>query len=558
MSDIGFDAITAANEIYANPPDFIRRIGIPIKFVLPMVNGDDLRNFVFSSKQYLLWPYDTKANPNLSGEAKNFLKPWKEFLSIRSQFHRTQLEAGLEWFEFREYHRKGNNPPTIGYPEIVTHGHFVLGDAPVTYVQTAPVIKIAGKAKIEDYLLLAGLLNTSGPLFWLKQICFNKGAGEDEHRDRFVFAGNKVAQLPVPATVADALRGKPSALAERLTALSRACWESGRELPSLALRKLFEKSGEAYAAWNAALPGHVAPHAKLAAAFTTTAELQERFARAVSLREQLRAGMVARQEEMDWLVYAAYGLGDLRLTICDLRFSEVELTLDESQRPFRLWTKANGDFNAAIGLIPSHWSHPRRALWEARLAAIRDNEHVRRIEQPVYKRRWDEQWKVGNRWMAGPVAYAQEFVDAFRWWLAEKAEWLLEHKAAGGPVELGGWTPSLWKDKRIEAAWPVVTDAIHQVGQFKFDASENEEKKLNALDASYESFAKFLKDTVIDETVPSGIPPAVSWDDLAAKKKWTTAQLKKAAAVRGKLNVPRERFRLMEDWEFVWAGKDSK
>jgi hypothetical protein len=189
------------------------------------------------------------------------------------------------------------------------------------------------------------------------------------------------------------------------------------------------------------------------------------------------------------------------------------------------------------------------------MPGIRDNEHVRRIEQPVYKRRWDEQWKVGNRWMAGPVAYAQEFVDAFRWWLAEKAEWLLEHKAAGGPVELGGWAPALWKDKRIEAAWPVVADAIHQVSQFKFDASENEGKKLIALDASYESFTKFLKDTVTDETVPAGIPPAVSWDDLAAKKKWTTAQLKKAQSVRGKLNVPRERFRQTEDGEYIWAGK---
>lgn len=33
-------------------------------------------------------------------------------------------------------------------------------------------------------------------------------------------------------------------------------------------------------------------------------------------------------------------------------------------------------------------------------AVIRDNEHIRRIEQPVYKRRWDEQWKVSNRWLA--------------------------------------------------------------------------------------------------------------------------------------------------------------
>jgi len=86
------------------------------------------------------------------------------------------------------------------------------------------------------------------------------------------------------------------------------------------------------------------------------------------------------------------------------------------------------------------WRKAHRALWEARLTAIRDNEHVRRIEQPVYRRRWDEQWKVSNRWMAGRVAYAQEFVDAFRWWLAEKAEWHLEHKARGGPIGPDAWT----------------------------------------------------------------------------------------------------------------------
>src|ERR1035437_897563 len=86
------------------------------------------------------------------------------------------------------------------------------------------------------------------------------------------------------------------------------------------------------------------------------------------------------------------------------------------------------------------WRKAHRALWEARLTAIRDNEHVRRIEQPVYRRRWDEQWKVSDRWMAGRVAYAQEFVDAFRWWLAEKAEWHLEHKARGGPIGPDAWT----------------------------------------------------------------------------------------------------------------------
>ena len=91
--------------------------------------------------------------------------------------------------------------------------------------------------------------------------------------------------------------------------------------------------------------------------------------------------------------------------------------------------------------------------------------------------------------MAGRVAYAQQFVDAFRWWLAEKAEW-------------------------------------------------------------------FLKETVNDESVLAGIPPARSWDELAAKKKWTSPQLKKAQAVRGKLNVPREWFRQIGDGQYIWAGKD--
>lgn len=214
----------------------------------------------------------------------------------------------------------------------------------------------------------------------------------------------------------------------------------------------------------------------------------------------------------------------------------------------RLWLSLLVDYELGV--------NPFEAERGKFIEAIRDNEHVRRIEQPVYKRRWDEQWKVGNRWMAGPVAYAQEFVDAFRWWLAEKAEWLLENKAAGGPVELGGWTTALWKDKRIEGAWPVVAEAMLTVERWKFENAENNDgKKEPKLAAGFEAFGKYLKDTVADETVPAGIPPAVSWDELAAKKKWTSAQLKKAAAVRGKLNVPRERFRQTNEGEFVWAGE---
>lgn len=60
---------------------------------------------------------------------------------------------------------------------------------------------------------------------------------------------------------------------------------------------------------------------------------------------------------------------------------------------------------------------------------------------------------------------------------------------------------------------------------------------------------------MLDQSVAHGIPPAVPWDQLAAKKQWLPAQLKKAQSVRGKLNVPRERFQQMSPTQFVWAGK---
>ena len=71
------------------------------------------------------------------------------------------------------------------------------------------------------------------------------------------------------------------------------------------------------------------------------------------------------------------------------------------------------------------------------------------------KRRWDEQWKVGNQWQCGPIAYAAEFAEAFEWWLREKAERWLEDKENGGPVQFEEWAEALWNDARVKAAWPV-------------------------------------------------------------------------------------------------------
>src|SRR5439155_26371169 len=132
-------------EIYAQPPSLLRRLRIPMQFIRPMVNRDNLRDYSYASDQWLIFPYDDKGTPTLCVELQQFLLPRKELLGIRTQFHKNQLEAGLQCFEYREFHRKGGTK-VIGYPEITSHNHFIFSSASRVYVQTAPVLRLPALA----------------------------------------------------------------------------------------------------------------------------------------------------------------------------------------------------------------------------------------------------------------------------------------------------------------------------------------------------------------------------------------------------------------------------
>jgi len=280
-----------------------------------------------------------------------------------------------------------------------------------------------------------------------------------------------------------------------------------------------------------------------------------------SLKRQqdgLNRALVAFQEEMDWLIYKAYGVLPSEHPAGQAQI--VPDLLERHQRPFCLWEQAQGDYSKALALIPTSWRTDRQEMWKARLAVIRDNENVRRLEQPVYKRRWDEQWKVGNEWRSGEIAYAAEFIDAFEWWLKEKAEWWLEHKKHGGPVDLDHWTASLWADERVQAAWSVAAENYSLLGFDKTCAKAEEqgdpvpERPKPKADAA--AFARQFKAIVEEETVPEGFEFGTDYDDLAKKlKKAIPAKLKK---VRGKLNVPRERFHSVGKSQYKWAGLQFK
>ncbi len=529
VDHMGFDVIFGARELYDNPASFWRRAGVEGRNLSLFSEGDMVRNYAQDSDHWCLFPYDTKLKPSLSKTVAALLAPWRKLLSERPQLGGlSQVDFGLAWFEYYRFTRRGQ-VPTLVVPEITTHIHVAVSQRARVYTQTTPVIPVSCGDE-RSLQLHAALLNSSAALFWLKQVCFSKRESEQPEKDTYyVFAGGKVEQLPVPGKVAQALKGEWNPLAKRLADLAEECWERGQKLPSLAMKKLFEKPGEAYHEWNSSLPGYEQPHPVVGKPFSTAEELKQAYDRVVAERERLRSEMIALQEEMDWLVYAAYGLLPEDHPAAQVPATPEPLAKDD--RPYRLWQAAKGDFASAISLVPSALSDPSKRLWRERLTAIRDNEHIRRIEQPVYKRRWDEQWKVKNRWECGPVAYEQELADAFDWWLLEKAEWYLENKTKGHTEFLSSWAEFLRRDKRIQAALEAVAPTS----------------------ASGAGFEALLKAVVDEETVPAAIPFAEPWDKLE-KKGLAKAALNKAKHVRGKLNVPRERFHLVSKGVYKWAG----
>jgi hypothetical protein len=171
----------------------------------------------------------------------------------------------------------------------------------------------------------------------------------------------------------------------------------------------------------------------------------------------------------------------------------------------------------------------------ARLHTISSHEHIRRIEHPAYKRRWDEQWRIGNAWQCGPAAYDAELLEAFAWWLAEKAEWWLEQR--GASAALTEWAEALWADPRVQAAWPVAAEAAQRLPSARRPSADKPQRNPRAQSASPAAFARYFTELVKSQSAPDSLTWAVPWEHFTAGG--VTAAVK---ALRGKLNVPRERF----------------
>ncbi|MFN7617519.1 MAG: BREX-2 system adenine-specific DNA-methyltransferase PglX, partial [Pseudanabaena sp.] len=362
-TSIGFMCITGEDNCLLAPINSIKR-NSKIN-VLPLGDGESLRDWLCESQQEILWDCDLKGNRLHEKDLTNhitYLWSYKTSLRDRKLFGTPIEQKGLKWWTNREiYKDKFATPLSIAFASVATHNHFVLDRGGKVFKQSAPVIKLPAEATEDDHLSLMGILNSSTAGFWLRNSCHNKGGGglttklAPEYWENFYdFNGTRLQQIPIP-------KERPLKLAQKLDRLAQ-------QLSELSPAKLLQNIHEDFA---------------------------NQLNQAKQQWQDTLGAMIALQEELDWQCYQLYGLLDQTLT----HPAPPNLKLGERAFEIVLARKmALGEITSSwferhnsipICDFPSHWSAEYRQLIEKRIELIENHPNIALIEQPEYKRRWN-------------------------------------------------------------------------------------------------------------------------------------------------------------------------
>ncbi|MHC6625777.1 BREX-2 system adenine-specific DNA-methyltransferase PglX [Streptomyces globosus] len=331
----------------------------------PFLTGDVVRDWRSTPEESIWFPYATEFDT--SGLTRE-LWAMRRLLEARGTFQGDMAAAGLHWWDYMQYTASAYRTPlSIMFAFMATQNHFVLDRGGSVFNRHAPVIKLGDEASEEDHLRLLGLLNSSTAGFWLKMVSHNKGSTVDSKGARqstipfddfYEFTGTKLQEFPLPAVYPTALATALDALAQQLAAATPSAVAADATPFSPALH-------EARSAWLS-----------------------------------IRARMIALQEELDWHVYALYGLcpADLRVSNDPGSMDIPGLAL--GQRAFEIvlarrvaageasdaWFTRHG--STPVTEIPSHWPASYREVVQKRIDAIESIRAIGMVERPEYKRRW--------------------------------------------------------------------------------------------------------------------------------------------------------------------------
>jgi len=383
---IGFFAITGDDDAYVSdsePPGWSVR-GLATK---PFVEGDRLRDWSVSPR-VALWP-------DKSSTLSAALWPLRSGMRAGLAFGKTREQRGLRWFDYTML--SGDRLETrrlIAFAFVATHNHFVLDRGGKVFKQSAPVIKLPAEATEDDHLGLLGVLNSSAACFWLKQVSHNKGEGggarvdagyaamgSEAWKNTYEFTGTKLQRFPLPADLPLDRARRIDGLAQQLT--------------------------------------DTLPAALVARATPTRDALADAERRAARLQRQL----ISAQEELDWDVYARYGLlSDAERDAVVLPDGAAADELRLGRRAFEIvlarqvergeeetqWFTRHG--STPVTQIPAEWPEDYRRVVQARIELIERRRDIALMERPECKRRW-----------ATP-SWASRRDAAVRGWLLDRLE----------------------------------------------------------------------------------------------------------------------------------------
>lgn len=347
--------------------DYIQEVGIvavlgeespfelPTNFHGPMtglVLGDSVRDWRVESVSRF-WPYDDRLEPSLEAGNSSWLWPYRTSLNNVVFFGKTASQRGLSWFQYAFLAKsKLQTPLSITFAFVATHNHFVLDRGGKVFNRSAPVIKLPADASEEDHFRLLGVLNSSTACFWLKQVSHDKRKDGEFWETFYEFTATKLEDFPLPQKLPPEL---PKLLDE--VANERSLHLPSTILNSSGIRSLVESREE----W-----------------------------------QRLERQMVSFQEELDWQMYAAYGLcsDELAPPLPEIvpiqpneRVFEIQLARDlELGSTNTAWFDRHN--RLPLTEFPEHWPDWYRQLATKRFEEIQKNPAIRILEQPEYKRRW--------------------------------------------------------------------------------------------------------------------------------------------------------------------------
>jgi hypothetical protein len=428
-------SVTLIDDVYAVPHGTLTRNRIPARYISRFVTGEDLRDWERLKGLECLHPYDdlNRYDPQSEQHVSAWLWSFKDALSRRIFFGRTQLARGLSWIEYGfRTTDVGVNDTVISIAAVSTHNNVVADTGRNVFNRHAPLIIPSMATGSAEHLPLLGYLNSSVAAFWCRLTMFPKGGDQvgdgarlsaTQWNRHLEFSVNLLKQMPVPS-----LESLGAALAE-LVAFAEGV-----------VRNLRQVSPERVVAAT------LAANPKLVA-------LREARTNYLTERARLRGILVSLQEEIDWRVYGLFGLPTIEAPSVDV----VRVPVEPNHRPFevRLAREVTTDISASEWFrvhkreAPKDVGGPLADLYRQRLRLLDDPEHgkqLRLLETPETKRRWS------------PPDDAKAFADAARTWLLERIEAAFREQSTPELRTVRQFALELGRDPAVAATHELLTE----------------------------------------------------------------------------------------------------